>query len=114
MTGLFLIFPFDCRYLCRQSEWNRFLNTRRLMNNARRYPGGAAAINVRYALGELPVTIDSSVLLNKICTSRTMWGFGSAERSHFAVFRRPHKPHIMNVPISQIITVGLPIKCSYT
>lgn len=70
------------------------MNARPLMNNARRYPGGAAATNVRYALSELPVIIiDSSVLLNKICTSRTMWGFGSAERSHFAVFRRSYEPH---------------------
>ena len=59
--------------------------------------GGAVASNIHYALRELPVIIiDSNVLFDEICVSLTMWGFGSAEKSHFTVFKLPYEPHIAN------------------
>lgn len=59
--------------------------------------GGAVTSNIHFALRELPVIIiDSNVLLDEICVSLTMWGFGSAEKSHFTVFKLPYEPHIAN------------------
>lgn len=59
--------------------------------------GGAAEVNIHYALRELPVIlIDCNVLLDEICVSLTMWGLGSAQKSHFTVFKLPYEPHISN------------------
>lgn len=59
--------------------------------------GGAVETNIHYALRELPVIIiDCNVLLDEICVSLTMWGFGSAEKNHFTVFKLPYEPHITN------------------
>lgn len=59
--------------------------------------GGAVETNIHYALQELPVIIiDCNVLLNEICVSLTMWGFGSAEKNHFTVFKLPYEPHVAN------------------
>lgn len=54
--------------------------------------GGAVESNIHYALKELPVIIiDSTVLLDEICVSFTMWGLGGSEQNHFTVFRIPYQ-----------------------
>lgn len=59
--------------------------------------GGAVETNIHYALRELPVIIiDCNILLDEICVSLTMWGFGSVEKNHFTVFKLPYEPHITN------------------
>lgn len=59
--------------------------------------GGAVISNIHYALCELPVVIiDSDVFPDEICVSLHMWGFGSAEKSHFTVFKLPYESHIVN------------------
>ena len=54
--------------------------------------GGAINTNIRYALKELPVIIiDSNVLLDEICVSATIWGFGNGNEQHSTIFKLPYK-----------------------
>lgn len=54
--------------------------------------GGAIVTNIHHALKELPViVIDTTVLVDELCVSFSMWGLGSSEQKHSTVFRMPYR-----------------------
>lgn len=59
--------------------------------------GGAIETNIYHALKELPVIIiDSTVLLDEICVSFTIWGLGSSEKKNDTVFKIPYQKRTVN------------------
>lgn len=59
--------------------------------------GGAIVTNIHHALKELPViVIDTTVLVDELCVSFSMWGLGSSEQKRSTVFRMPYRVTVSN------------------
>lgn len=69
--------------------------------------GGAVVTNIHHALKELPVIIiDSTVLVNELCISFSMWGLGNSDQKHETVFRMPYRKTTVNgQPVPQYYDV---------